>query len=93
MCLATLARNNRLIATIFFVAIVVCGFLRIHTRVQTVTIGYELGQLKAQEEALLEEHSRLRMELAKLTTKDTLTLMSENNDDKIAESKRLTASM
>jgi len=48
---------------------------RIHLRVQTTVVGYEIGRLKAQEGRLLEDRSELRLELAKMTTRQNLTMM------------------
>jgi hypothetical protein len=57
---------------------------RIHLRVQTTLVGYDLGGLKAEEAKLLEERGFLKMQLAKLTTKKHLQLMSETGDDQPA---------
>jgi hypothetical protein len=54
---------------------------RVHLRVQTTLVGYEIGRLKTDEARLLEERSGLRMQLAKLTTKKHLELMTETGDD------------
>lgn len=50
---------------------------RIHLRVQTTLIGYEIGRLKTEESKLLEDRATLRMQLAKLTTKKHLQMMTE----------------
>lgn len=57
-----------------------CAFLRVHMRVQSTLIGYELGRLKAQEAELLEKRSMLQMDLARLTTKGHLSLMVTTKD-------------
>jgi hypothetical protein len=54
---------------------------RVHLRVQTTMVGYEIGRLKNDEAKLLEERSYLRMQLAKLTTKKHLELMTETGGD------------
>lgn len=59
-----------LVATVF-----VAAFGRIHLRVETTLVGYELGRLKALESRLLEERAELRLELAKMTTRQNLTMM------------------
>lgn len=51
---------------------------RIHLRVQTTLIGYEIGGLKHEEARLLEERGSLKMQFAKLTTKKHLMLMTED---------------
>ncbi len=53
---------------------------RIHLRVQTTLVGYEIGRLKSDESKLLEERSNLRMQLAKLTTKKHLQMVTETDD-------------
>jgi hypothetical protein len=54
---------------------------RVHMRVHTTLIGYELGRLKNHEAELLEERSFLKMELARLTTKSQLSLLANSRDD------------
>ena len=54
---------------------------RIHLRVQTTLIGYEIGRLKNDEGHLLEERGSLKMQLAKLTTKKHLMLMTVSEGD------------
>ena len=58
-----------------------------YIRTQTTILGYEIGRLKNQEIELLKKRSLLTMEVAKLTTKESLlsllrqkTQPSENND-------------
>jgi len=65
------------LAFIFFFA---TAFARVHLRVQTTMVGYEIGRLKTKEGRLLEERSELKMELARLTTKQSLSLMADGND-------------
>ncbi len=57
-----------------------CAFLRVHMRVQSTLIGYELGRLKAEEAELLEKRSVLQMDLARLTTKGHLSMMVSVKD-------------
>ena len=56
-----------ILATLFIVA-----SLKAHLRIQTTLIGYRIGQLKQMESELLETQSTLKMELAKLSTKQHL---------------------
>lgn len=56
------------------------GALRVHWRVQTTLTGYDLAKLKEEEAALLEERSSLKMQLARLTTKKHLLLLSESTE-------------
>jgi hypothetical protein len=48
------------------------GLIRVHVRVQTTIIGYELGKLKSQEIELIHKKNRLTMHLEKITTKQSL---------------------
>lgn len=43
-----------------------------YIRTQTTILGYEVGRLKTQEIELLKKRSLLTMEIAKLTTKESL---------------------
>ena len=62
---------------IFFFA---SAFVRVHLRVQTTMVGYEIGRLKTKEGRLREDRSELKMELARLTTKQSLSSMSEEDE-------------
>lgn len=59
---------------LYVLAFIVCimAFGRIHIRVQTTAIGYEIGALKDQESKLLEERARLKMQLSEITTQESL---------------------
>lgn len=48
------------------------AFFRVHLRVKTTLVGYDIGRLKATEGRLLAEKSELSVELARLTGKDAL---------------------
>lgn len=65
-----------------FLSFFVLAFARVHLRVQTTMVGYDIGRLKTREGRLLEERSELKMELARLTTKNSL--MSVAGDDGVA---------
>ena len=56
-----------ILATLFIVAT-----LKAHLRIQTTLIGYRIGQFKQMESELLESQSTLKMELAKISTKQNL---------------------
>lgn len=47
-----------------------------HLRNQTTIVGYDIGRLKKQELKLLEERNRLKMQLARLTSKDSLLTLT-----------------
>ena len=55
------------LVSIFFLA-----SLKSYIKIQTTLIGYQIGQKKQQEADLLEQQSSLTMELAKITTKQSL---------------------
>ena len=61
---------------LLWLAIIILAFafclVRVHHRVQTMLIGYDIGKLKEQESQLLKRQSLLNMELAKITTKQHL---------------------
>lgn len=69
------------ILTLVVLAAVSAALARVHTRVQTTLTGYEIGRLKNDEARLLEERSNLRMQLAKLTTKKHLMLISDTGGE------------
>lgn len=79
--------NMNAILCFGFVLLFSMAFLRVHLRIQTTLIGYNLGKLKAQEASLLEERSHLQMTLAQLTTKNHLALMANSPDKKISLTK------
>jgi hypothetical protein len=62
--------------SMFFVLLLL-SFLKIHVKIQTTMLGYEIGRLKGEEFLLLKKRSQLMMELAQLTTKDSLSLLIE----------------
>jgi len=78
-------------AKIAFIFFFVSAFARVHLRVQTTMVGYEIGRLKTKEGRLLEERSELKMELARLTTKQALSLMADGSDSSLHQSGTLAA--
>ncbi len=56
-----------------------------YIKIQTTVIGYRIGQKKQSEAELLEKQSYLKMELAKVTTKQHLIELSERNDNNPAK--------
>lgn len=49
------------------------ALIRVHLRVKTTLVGYEIGRLKATEGRLLAEKSELSVELARLTGREALS--------------------
>lgn len=56
-----------ILATLFIVA-----SLKAYMRIETTLIGYKIGQFKQMESELLETQTTLKMELAKISTKQNL---------------------
>lgn len=76
------------------IALVLCflfAFARLHIRLSTTMIGYEIGRLKDRESTLLEQRSVLQMHLAKLTTRKHLAMMADIDERLIGNSKPLAA--
>jgi regulator of replication initiation timing len=61
---------------------------KLQVGVQTTLVGYDLGRLKSREASLLEERSLLKMELAKMTTRSSLSALAnaKGNDNKAVRS-------
>lgn len=76
---STKALTPTTLAATLAVLMVGLAVTRIHLRVQTTLIGYEIGGLKHDEARLLEERGTLKMQLAKLTTKKHLMLMTDES--------------
>ena len=74
-----LNKTNIILATAFL-SVFLVSLTRVHLRVQTTMIGYEIGRLKDKESQLLEQRSFLKMELAKLTTKSHLSAIAATDD-------------
>lgn len=66
-----------LFAGILLLALVSSAFARSWSRIETTMIGYEIGELKNREASLLEKRARLQMALARMTTKNHLTLLAQ----------------
>jgi len=65
---------------ITFSVLFMLAFTKVHLGVQSTIVGYRLGQLKASEAEVLERRSQLQMQLAKLTTREHLTLLAESKE-------------
>ncbi len=75
------------LATTIFIIALAMAFSRVHIRIQTTMIGYELGDLKKQEALLLEEKSELQLQLAKITTPQRLKVASSLAPDTLQHAK------
>lgn len=70
-----------------------CGALIVaHLRIQSTLIGYELGELKDKESALLERRGRLKVDLAKLTKQKNLTILASKAPKSNSEDEKSLAS-
>lgn len=76
--------SKQAIAVAIFLMISSLSFGRALLRTQTTLIGYEIGSLKKKEAELLAERSLLNMELAKLTTRQHLQLLSEEEKKSVS---------
>ena len=70
--------------TLLGIVLIGLGMLRIHLRVQTTMIGYEIGHLKASEARLIESRNTLKMQLAKMTSQKHLQQIIQVNAPKSA---------
>lgn len=55
--------------------------VKAYITIQTTLIGYKIGQMKQTEADLLESQSTLKMELAKLTRRESLMNISARSDE------------
>ena len=62
----------KLLIYIFLTLLIVFAFYLTDLRIQTTVLGYKIASLKEKEAELLEQRSRLKMEYAKLTSKENL---------------------
>ena len=70
--------NKFCILVALILAFLFClAFLKIHIKIETTMLGYEIGRLKNEEFLLLKKRSSLTMDLAQITTKASLSALSE----------------
>lgn len=69
------------IGAVLALAVVLLAFARVHVRVQTTLIGYQIGSLKDSETKLLEQRSRLKMELAQISTQERLMELAAADEE------------
>ena len=62
---------------IVFGVVVAVAFVRIHIRNRTTILSYEIGRLKKRELMLLERRSHLKMQLARITSKEHLQVLAK----------------
>jgi hypothetical protein len=67
-------------------AVTILALGRIHLRLRTILIGYDIGRVKKEEIELREKNSELRMLLAKVSSFKHLNLMIQTKDDEASAS-------
>ncbi len=72
-----LDKKLRIFVIIMLGGLFCLAFLKIHIKIETTMLGYEIGRLKNEEFLLLKRRSSLTMDLAQLTTKASLSALSE----------------
>ena len=87
------ARKNFTPIHIVYLALGMCIFglsiFRIHLRLQTTLIGYEIGKIKQKEIELRDKQSELRMLHSKVSTFKHLNLMSHHEEGTLNISGRI----
>ena len=68
-------KKYKLIFLVSFFILFCLAFFKIHVKIQTIMLGYEIGRLKEEEFLLLKKRSSLTMTLAQVTTKDSLSAL------------------
>ncbi len=69
----------QIIDKIIFMGLVAFALGTAYIRISSTLMGYDIGEMKNQESLLLQERSRLNMELAKLTSKRNLSILAARN--------------
>lgn len=72
----------KIMDTIVFVVAIGFALGTAYVRISSTLMGYDIGEMKHEESMLLQERSRLNMELAKLTSKKNLTMLTEKRREK-----------
>ena len=72
-----LANKFRILLALLLAGLFCLAFLKIHIKIETTMLGYEIGRLKNEEFLLLKRRSSLTMDLARLSTKASLSVLSE----------------
>ena len=67
----------------FFLLLACFGLasIKAYVTIQTTLLGYKIGQIKQNETDLLESQSLLKMELAKLTRRESLMNLTPNTSE------------
>lgn len=78
-------RKYRFVIFTLFLMIFGLALLRVHLRIQTTIIGYEIGRFKNYEALMMEQKSRLNVDIAKLSNKAYLLNASKTEETKDGE--------
>jgi Kef-type K+ transport system membrane component KefB len=73
--------KSQFFLSFLFILVFAAALLTAYIRVSATMTGYAIGELKDREFELLEEKSRLRMKIAKLTRKENLMILAEKVDE------------
>jgi hypothetical protein len=73
-------KKTQIFATSFAFFLVGSSLFRIHVRVKTTMIGYEIGRVKKEELELKERNGELSMLLAKVSSLKYLKMMIQTKD-------------
>lgn len=75
--------SSEFIIFVVFLGVLAISFTRVHLRIQTTLLGYDIAKMKEQEAKLIKKRSLLTAEHAKITTKEYLnSLLHEFKDSK-----------
>ena len=72
MHLVKLSRIGQKLPLVLLLGFFTMASFKAYMKIQTTLIGYRIGQTKQTEAEMLEAQSTLKMELAKLTTRESL---------------------
>ena len=72
-----------------YVLILIGAFIRVHSRIQTTLLGYEIAKMKEHEATLIKKRSLLNMELAKMTTKEYLNEITFKKRKEIKQTRKI----
>lgn len=79
--------NLNLLIFVMFMVLFFLAILKLHIYTQMTILGYNIGELKNKETYLLEQQNLLKIELAKITSKETLIMMAAKPDPNETKSK------
>ena len=80
--MARIILKSQFILSFLLLIVFSVALLTAYIRVSATMTGYAIGELKDKEFELLEEKSRLKMKIAKLTRKENLMILAKRMDKK-----------